>query len=211
MNVPHIVRLIRHVLIEADFTDVYPEIENIVKDNKTVCVNLIDRYEKNPKGFRLLNLNELKNLMTNVKTLTDPKWYQGDLSKLVGDPRQSVKEMSVLTDTQETEIAAKVRTLVESNSELQKWYECAESFFSHFKEEREKGRGHLVPRSYQMYVAADLCMQFAEGKERIVMTLGPGQGKTLVYLLVALMLSKDERTKAKFQKFTFLTSSSLLS
>jgi type I site-specific restriction endonuclease len=62
-----------------------------------------------------------------------------------------------------------------------------------------------------MYVAADLCMQFAEGRERIVMTLGPGQGKTLVYLLVALMLSKDERTKDKFKKFTFLTSSSLLS
>ena len=25
------------------------------------------------------------------------------------------------------------------------------------------GRGHLVPKSYQMYVAADLCKQIAEG------------------------------------------------
>jgi len=42
------------------------------------------------------------------------------------------------------------------------------------------------------------------------MTLGAGQGKTLVYLLVALMLSKDERTKNTFKTFTVLTSSQLL-
>ena len=42
------------------------------------------------------------------------------------------------------------------------------------------------------------------------MTLGAGQGKTLVYLLVALMLSKDERTKDAFNSFTILTSSDLL-
>jgi len=42
------------------------------------------------------------------------------------------------------------------------------------------------------------------------MTLGAGQGKTLVYLLVALMLSTDARTKDTFNSFTILTSSDLL-
>jgi type I site-specific restriction endonuclease len=71
-------------------------------------------------------------------------------------------------------------------------------------------KGHLVPRSYQMYVAADLCNHISNGAKRTVMTLGAGQGKTLVYLLVALMLSKDERTKNTFKTFTVLTSSQLL-
>ena len=61
-----------------------------------------------------------------------------------------------------------------------------------------------------MYVAADLCKHINSGVERTVITLGAGQGKTLVYLLVALMLSKDARTKDTFKKFTILTSSELL-
>ena len=39
-----------------------------------------------------------------------------------------------------------------------------------------------------MYVAADLCKHIQSGAQKTVMTLGAGQGKTLVYLLVALML-----------------------
>lgn len=54
-------------------------------------MNLIDRYEKDENPFNFLNLNELKDLITNVKTSSDPKWYNGDLSKLIKDPRQSVK------------------------------------------------------------------------------------------------------------------------
>jgi len=61
-----------------------------------------------------------------------------------------------------------------------------------------------------MYVAADLCKHIHSGAQKTVMTLGAGQGKTLVYLLVALMLSTDERTKDAFKKFTILTSSELL-
>ena len=61
-----------------------------------------------------------------------------------------------------------------------------------------------------MYVAADLCKYIQSGVERTVMTLGAGQGKTLVYLLVALMLSTDARTKDAFNTFTILTSSDLL-
>jgi hypothetical protein len=56
-----------------------------------ICINLIDRYEKDENPFNFLNLNELKDLITNVKTSSDPKWYNGDLSKLIKDPRQSVK------------------------------------------------------------------------------------------------------------------------
>ena len=42
------------------------------------------------------------------------------------------------------------------------------------------------------------------------MTLGAGQGKTLVYLLVALMLAKSDQTKETYKTFTVLTSSQLL-
>lgn len=42
------------------------------------------------------------------------------------------------------------------------------------------------------------------------MTLGAGQGKTLVYLLVAMMLNSDDRTAATHQTFNILTSSNLL-
>ena len=61
-----------------------------------------------------------------------------------------------------------------------------------------------------MYVAADLCKHINSGVQRTVMTLGAGQGKTLVYLLVALMLSTDARTKDTFNSFTILTSTKLL-
>lgn len=71
-------------------------------------------------------------------------------------------------------------------------------------------KGHLVPRSYQMYVAADLCKHISNGGKHTVMTLGAGQGKTLVYLLVALMLAKSDQTKETYKTFTVLTSSPLL-
>ena len=61
-----------------------------------------------------------------------------------------------------------------------------------------------------MYVAADLCKHIHSGAQKTVMTLGAGQGKTLVYLLVALMLSTDARTKDTFNSFTILTSTKLL-
>ena len=61
-----------------------------------------------------------------------------------------------------------------------------------------------------MYVAADLCKHIHSGAQKTVMTLGAGQGKTLVYLLVALILSRDARTKNNFNTFTILTSSELL-
>lgn len=160
---PHIVRLIRHVLIEEDFTSQYAEIESIVKQDMYICMNLIDRYEKNEHPFNSLNLNELKDLITNVKASSDPKWYNGDLSKLIKDPRQSVKAQSVVTDEQEQEIVKKVQAILNEDAELKRWYDCALSFCKHFEEERDSGRGHLVPKSYQMYVAADLCKQIAGG------------------------------------------------
>ena len=44
------------------------EIENIVKQDMYICMNLIGVYEKDEHPFNSLNLNELKDLITNVKS-----------------------------------------------------------------------------------------------------------------------------------------------
>lgn len=57
-----------------------------------------------------------------------------------------------------------------------------------------------------MYIAASICQRIAKGdKERFVMMLGAGQGKTLVFLLVCMMLMKDDRTKSNFKKCCLIT------
>ena len=57
-----------------------------------------------------------------------------------------------------------------------------------------------------MYIAAKICQRIAKGdKERFVMMLGAGQGKTLAFLLVCMMLMKDDRTKEKFKKCCLIT------
>ena len=58
-----------------------------------------------------------------------------------------------------------------------------------------------------MYVAATICKAIAKGdKNKFVMKLGAGQGKTLVYLLVCLMLYSSDETSSKYKKFLVMTS-----
>lgn len=73
-------------------------------------------------------------------------------------------------------------------------------------EKQLKTQGYLNPTDYQMYVAASICKEIAKGEyNQHVMTLGAGQGKTLVYLLVSLMLSMQEKTKQAYKKFGIIT------
>ena len=62
-----------------------------------------------------------------------------------------------------------------------------------------------------MYIVASICKAIAKGEStKHVMTLGAGQGKTLVYILVCLMLARDERTKDSCKTFAVLTTTSTL-
>ena len=62
-----------------------------------------------------------------------------------------------------------------------------------------------------MYIAAAICKDIEKGEStKHVMTLGAGQGKTLVYIIVCLMLARDERTKDSYKTFALLTTTSTL-
>ena len=107
------------------------------------------------------------------------------------------KEMHMIQD--------KVNGLLKEDEELKLWYETSSSFLDYFKQ-KEKRKGFYSPKPYQMYIAAKICQRIAKGdKEKFVMMLGAGQGKTLVFLLVCMMLMKDDRTKDKFKKCCLIT------
>jgi len=102
-------------------------------------------------------------------------------------------------------IEEKVNLQLTEDAELKKWYETSSSFVEFFKEQESK-EGFYKPKPYQMYIAAKICQRIAKGdKERFVMMLGAGQGKTLVFLLVCMMLMKDDQTKATFKKCCLIT------
>ena len=64
----------------------------------------------------------------------------------------------------------------------------------------------LTNIQYNLTIASSICQRIAKGdKERFVMMLGAGQGKTLVFLLVCMMLMKDERTNTQFKKCCLIT------
>jgi hypothetical protein len=46
---------------------------------------------------------------------------------------------------------------------------------------------YIKPKAYQLYVACDIAQNILKLK-RVRMTLGAGQGKTIVFLLVAMIL-----------------------
>jgi len=74
-----------------------------------------------------------------------------------------------------------------------------------FSAEGELGRFLLAKTLPDVY-CTKICQRIAKGdKERFVMMLGAGQGKTLVFLLVCMMLMKDDRTKANFKKCCLIT------
>ena len=107
-------------------------------------------------------------------------------------------------------ISAKVKGLIDAEPELQKWYSVAESWTAHFDYCLED-KGYYEPTPYQIYVAATICKAIAKGdKKKFVMKLGAGQGKTLVYLLVCLMLSRCDETSVTYKKFLVMTSVSAL-
>ena len=70
--------------------------------------------------------------------------------------------------------------------------------------------GHLRPNVYQLYIAAKLCARIESGSKRIVFTLGAGQGKTVIYLVTAMLLLKHDETKNEFTNFAILTSNAFL-
>ena len=115
------------------------------------------------------------------------------------------KRRTGIDDKEMHMIQEKVNGLLTQDAELKLWYETSSSFLEYFKQ-KEKRKGFYSPKPYQMYIAATICQSIAKGdKERFVMMLGAGQGKTLVFLLVCMMLMKDDRTKEKFKKCCLIT------
>jgi type I site-specific restriction endonuclease len=115
------------------------------------------------------------------------------------------KRRTGIDDKEMHMIQEKVNGLLTQDEDLKLWYETSSSFLDYFKQ-KEKRKGFYSPKPYQMYIAAKICQRIAKGdKEKFVMMLGAGQGKTLVFLLVCMMLMKDDRTKDKFKKCCLIT------
>ena len=115
------------------------------------------------------------------------------------------KRRTGLDENEMQMIEEKVNGLLTEDEDLKLWYETSSSFLDYFKQKESK-KGFYSPKPYQMYIAATICQRIAKGdKERFVMMLGAGQGKTLVFLLVCMMLMKDDRTKDKFKKCCLIT------
>ena len=54
---------------------------------------------------------------------------------------------------------------------------------------KKREGGYLVPKKYQMCMAADLAARVYKSK-KVRMTLAAGQGKTMVYILTAMLLNR---------------------
>ena len=113
-----------------------------------------------------------------------PAWF----STTIKSTKINAKIRSSLDSETLDAISAKVKGRLDADPVLQKWYSVAEGWKAHFDYCLED-KGYYEPTPYQMYVAATICKAIAKGdKNKFVMKLGAGQGKTLVYLLVCLML-----------------------
>ena len=130
---------------------------------------------------------------------------RNNILELIRPVKVIAKRRTGIDDNEMQMIQAKVNELLTEDAELKLWYETSLSFLDYFKQ-KEKRKGFYSPKPYQMYIAATICQRIAKGdKERFVMMLGAGQGKTLVFLLVCMMLMKDDRTKDKFKKCCLIT------
>jgi superfamily II DNA/RNA helicase len=124
---------------------------------------------------------------------------------LIKPVKTIAKRRTGLDEKEMQMIEEKVNKLLTEDEELKLWYETSSGFLDYFKQKESK-KGFYSPKPYQMYIAATICQSIAKGdKDRFVMMLGAGQGKTLVFLLVCMMLMKDDRTKEKFKKCCLIT------
>ena len=74
---------------------------------------------------------------------------------------------------------------------------------------RQNGNsGYYRPTYYQLYVAADLAHAITASLSGHEMTLGAGQGKTPVFLILMMMLNKLEAQK--YKNFLVITISDIL-
>lgn len=202
-------KLFAHVLQPSDYTTTLHLIRDVVYNEDGKICKIVEHFER--QKVKRLTLEQLINLVANssslsldafTKQLRDAEWF----SNIVKSSKINAKIRTSLDSETLDVISAKVKGFLDAEPELLKWYTVADSWKAHF-DDCLADQGFYKPTPYQMYVAATICKAIAKGDQnKFVMKLGAGQGKTLVYLLVCLMLSKNDETGSTYKKFMVMTS-----
>jgi len=119
---------------------------------------------------------------------------------------QQVKGQTSLTKTELDEVEKWVNARIdEGDAGLKDCYEKVEKAAKKLAESRSRD-AYFKPKPYQKFIAAKLVQAITSNAQSHAMTLGAGQGKTLIILLIMETLRRDYDMK----KFLILTCDDVL-
>ena len=120
---------------------------------------------------------------------------------------EATKARSMITDVMDEANEVKFLTTEAAQEQLFKeFYELAKTIQEEFVSKKREG-GYLNPKKYQMCMASRLAVEIHNDK-KVLMTLAAGQGKTVVYLLTAMLLNR--KFHAQYEKILVVTISNPL-